>query len=81
MGVASYYTQLKERDEESTAPSRSYIEPSAVTSPAAFTITPPPTYSAAIGVANPAFAEKPPSYEEAELGKYSVERNTQQQPQ
>lgn len=76
--MASYYAQLKELMEESSAPSRSYIDPSAVTSPAAFSTPPPPSYSVAVGTDNPAFQEKPPSYEEAEASKQGGQRESQQ---
>lgn len=81
MNVASYYTQLKERNvEESHAPTRNYIDPAAVTNPAAFSTPPPPAYNVAVGAVNPAFDEKPPSYEEAESSKQSGGRQQMEQP-
>lgn len=68
MGVLSYYNQLRDQEECPQVAGRSYIDPAAVTNPAAFTA--PPSYSVAvIGGDNPAFEEKPPSYEEAEASK------------
>lgn len=79
MCVASYYSELRDREltaEETANPARSYISPSAVTNPAAFAAAPPPpAYSVAMG--NPAFEEKPPTYEEAETEKRRAERGQQ----
>lgn len=72
--MANYYTELRDRDETdcSPAPTRNYINPSAVTSPDAFT-TPPPTYSVVVE------GEKPPCYEEAKKIKEKAEKEQQQQ--
>lgn len=61
--VANYYTELRDRahvHNTDHASARSYIDPSAVTSPDAFTSPPPPSYSVVV------VEEKPPCYEEAE---------------
>lgn len=78
IGVASYYSELRDREIcDETPPTRSYIDPTAVISPPAFTTPPPPPYTIAIGTENPAFEEKPPTYEEAESSKQNEQRQQQ----
>lgn len=58
--VASYYSELRDKasaEDDPRTPPRTYINPEAVTNPAAF--SGPPSYSVAV-------EEKPPSYEEAQ---------------
>lgn len=72
--VASYYTELrdgKSEEDESNDTNRSYLTPSAVTNPAAFS-EPPPKYDNVVGVDNPAFQEMPPKYEEVNEKKSSA---------
>lgn len=64
--VSKYYTELQDQttaeiDPEFDDYNRSYLSPSAVTMPAAFT-SPPPAYGA--GMDNPVFDEKPPAYDD-----------------
>lgn len=64
--VASYYAELrdgKETEEECSGTNRSYLTPSAVTNPDAFSEL-PPKYDNVVGVDNPGFQEMPPKYEE-----------------
>lgn len=82
--MANYYTELRNRDNNNIdtvlSSTRNYINPSAVTNPAAFSTETPPAYSVAVAISSPALDEKPPCYEDVEQKeKENAECKQQQQ--
>lgn len=79
--IANYYIELRDRQCNSLNPNRSYINPRAVTNPAAFANQSPPPYIVAIGTMNgSAQDEKPPAYEQAVTMKNEKAELEQQLP-